>query len=1567
MEATGEAGGLQAGLMPKTKDLKQTASQAEDEANKILLNVLRPIKSANVVKEWGRTEYFDNWTTAELEYISATQGIEINTQRSQLLQTIADRMLEGSGMSTKIVILNKGLDPNGFILPDGTMCISQSAINMADNLDEVAALVAHEVEHILNKTFEMKVRAGTFMDKIGVGWLHEMAGDALAPTLLEKTGYNSMAFGSMVKKIQDKGRGILHQGGLMRSASQVGVHYGIDFDTSSKPLTPLPAILRKEAIASNIEIAMELLSKGSPEEYVNLIGKLHPGDLPELYSQTLAALRSDDVKSVFSRGKYISDHERKMEALRSIISRRLVDNGCNGNEVKAFFFGISEFSSFERGMDFISSPEELTAVIEAAGDLSVFDKFNVQTKYMDVYRKAFRRYPVDNKDRVVLERVLQHLAMHLVEYDENPRGQGIPVNTDILLDALTVAAHHQGHPVYQGISYTEIIFNHIDKLFLDRISEYPVSQEQLEELFREVKERGIPLDYNWIQNYYHEDADGNEGVIRTASDRKKIENRKLAVEAYRKANELTGTHELKTLIDDFFRFSDEYPYNYLENFLDNLDMLVRKTGMKLPEIQELSDYYYSKIDSLTRVNVHDCPYSEILEEPRMWEYDQTFTPEERDLNEKLLRFQFKLWGTMSIFRNDSPEFYDRITRIMETSGIEPDKLSRYQLINLCQSILIPEDTGYKDPGKKKSLLVRQLFAPGGSGMYLPLVPVTDITRLSSLPFIREIMRKDPETASDIPELFGISAKLIRQHRSVYANGDPEVTFGFFRDGIDSLLIGRGIRLSFSRILEKDIPFTHYKDLYGFIDDYFPASAQKTRYLRSITDTFLHSREIPLGAKIDFLSEHFDTVGIEGAVTLAEQIDTFPDYLTFRIRLKDKLQSYLEGSENLGTAALVDYAVSEVISDPTVLFKTCIDNEHQRETVNTKMAENWLNAFQSANWGKAVEIQYEPAQKRFHLDNRAGLYFRSYPDIVATLQNLSPSERFAITLKALVDVNGMLTSEEKRSELMEIATTALGRKKGFMADILRETISDQDAEFIAYPLAQALAPLLFRNLSADAINFEQLKDKNEKKQEGSLRIPDADLPYVFSHTTKDLIEWGAAYKKHPGSEFSRLALESDEVFADICAKLDRLLLSGQDTGENIRKTGTMAPEDEAAISGAEMCGAPVVRGMQISAQIGSDIAPDVRKRFSRALDSRKGLNKLLFWENLTRLGEKDSRVADFLNNRLAKLGDYRGGGSLYTTYACRVKTGNGGEIDAVARQLNPNAKAFVKETAEIGTRVFTRMNRYTTGKEKKYTRLGRILMDLSYRWCIADIEDPIPQYEEDDDRFRQVIGEYLRQREVDNVFAPERLFTHEKLKVEESAGEITMNQFLQDEETDAHTRQRTVEEKSDFFHYQLSQSSWFTDEKGRKYRIVHSDPTVGNEILRQNGESLEHGIIDRNMYLHLYEEDINLLDLFMQGDNRRFIDAFIKRIFDENGVSDEAFRNRMRMQAMAAIAIEYGKQRLRGQEDRFMLLDAVHDTLTDREFVVNGEKRKLKVPVKLDLMIRNIEVDRELTQEYPSHD
>jgi predicted Zn-dependent protease len=181
-------------------------------------------------------------TTPEQERINAAnvtkrlvarQGISNDLAMRQLLQTIANRLaasVNAEDQNFKIVLL-KNQQANAFTPGAGTILINEGLLQLVDNEAQVAAVIAHEMAHVLmrhpqrQKQIRLASKAGSqFMDDYtptslvdnlgrilrvggnvtmnGMIRQHEMMADSIGIDILVKAGYDPHELVTILRKLR---------------------------------------------------------------------------------------------------------------------------------------------------------------------------------------------------------------------------------------------------------------------------------------------------------------------------------------------------------------------------------------------------------------------------------------------------------------------------------------------------------------------------------------------------------------------------------------------------------------------------------------------------------------------------------------------------------------------------------------------------------------------------------------------------------------------------------------------------------------------------------------------------------------------------------------------------------------------------------------------------------------------------------------------------------------------------------------------------------------------------------------------------------------------------------------------------------------------------------------------------------------------------------------------------------------------------------------------------------------------------------------------------------------------
>ena len=200
----------------------------------------------------------------EFRYLTATADLEIGSERTNLIQGYVDKYLNHPDNDkyakwrgkVRVAIANKCESPNAFAFPDGTIIINQSIINLTNSVDELMAVVGHEVGHLLNETVANEYKSKSTNE--GIGWLQETAADSLSAHFLEKIDLNPTAaitlFTHLSEVDKNKREDLIHQSSLMRCVEIINglkIHH---YENSSKKRENLPDGFKKEFQSTNMGI-----------------------------------------------------------------------------------------------------------------------------------------------------------------------------------------------------------------------------------------------------------------------------------------------------------------------------------------------------------------------------------------------------------------------------------------------------------------------------------------------------------------------------------------------------------------------------------------------------------------------------------------------------------------------------------------------------------------------------------------------------------------------------------------------------------------------------------------------------------------------------------------------------------------------------------------------------------------------------------------------------------------------------------------------------------------------------------------------------------------------------------------------------------------------------------------------------------------------------------------------------------------------------------------------------------------------------------------------------------------
>lgn len=1363
-----------------------------------------------------------------------------------------------------------------------------------------------------------KRKTGKTLNDYSVAWLHEGVIDPkFALDLMAKAGYNTLAHASALTKISGTGRDFEHMSGLTRGATVVASHAALHYPTSSKPLTPLDLEFHKEAKPTNKEMLKEIREREDIGNFRKIVSQIHSQDLQDYYN-------------------YVNPKEF-VQIYLDLIRERLVTEGYSDNEIALYLTTTHRI----RDEDLYKIIKDQNMLVRITDSLEEFEKSGKLTAMHKVSYKNSNIYQHVSRDFfTVFSRLIYSIPK--VQY-ENPDWTTLTEDTFITvfeklytMESLSKALGESKEKEftrilaeYAGIAYTSN---------LDTNTE--LDTERIKNLFEEVKQIGLQADKDYCEpNSYFLYSSNYSHSKKLAMVFTEVFGQKPVIPAEEKP-----ILEFPD-IDLFFQENNEtMTGEYFSKFLEKVYTFLNRNAIDDENRLVYINYIYDKIGEL---NPHTSTnLLSLLENPET-SANEELTPEMAEMNMKLIRLNMKLLTGFTLFKYEQSEnkenfFYDYMRKVMEECDIDATKLSLNQLLNLSQGFFI---TNHTRQNRKFYFLKPDSF------VQFPWdnisIKISD-DRAIELPFFKELVRRSG--SMHFKDLREVAEYIDGPFVSNYKRWVNEGEVNFFSDDLYELVIGRGIRNSFAQaladpILDEEIAATH-----AIIEKHFPKSSTKDVALRELQKRYLKSGLFTFEQKLDFLENHFYSLGPEGMVLLTDQIHTYPEYLTFRQRMNTRFEQELNGSKTVNRLAVGEVLSSGLVKGFERLFKTADTSKKQEET--TDFIKYWLHTYVSN--GNHIGAYYNEQKKKFEVDQEGTESFHSVSDIFTYLHDLTPLERFSLIQKALTDEDGALTSSKNRIKLGNLAVNALSLEKGFMTTALKSICRKIDPTYGSFPLARMISPLLFKaydvsyaDLTA-LLNNRVFSDSRENFVYLKEMMSKDVLEHVLRSETRELVEYGHVRHVKPDGLFAELKRESDMQYAKAREALKTLIPSNENSNGKTIIEG-LNPSTDAVLTGMAAIGAPVVRGFQLARQFYS-FSPPLDRRLDNFYDQNPGLNSLLFWENLVRLAEKDTRLKNFLENELVSLDETLGVGSLYTTKSALIKDSEGDYKKIVIKMLNPNAEAFVDKTHEEALKIFDEVERIGSRKDRKYTAIARFAEELSHEWCKRDIRDET--YKQDDANFRKTVNAFneAQKNEPYIYYAPDNYYLSRDIKMETQAEGITLNKFLYSD-ADIEEKRNAVKNYSKFF-FSLLEAQNFAEE-GSEYKLILSNPTVGNCLVSKTGGIMVSGIIDRNMYLRLAPEDIAVMRPLLEGDYTQFVNLFLKRVFDIN--EREGVKKGIDMARLGLnLTKEDISQRMRGRKDNFALFRTILKSLQDAG---------LKVPLELRLTIGNIESMKKLCERY----
>lgn len=816
-------------------------------------------------------------------YLSCTRQLEIGTAKTEYLQEIADKMTQDTGTKSRVVVMQKGRENEAFITGDGTIFLSQSLINNLGSVDEIAAVIAHEAGHLLNHSAQS---ASKTWNKLGVSWVHELAADTQTPSLLEKAGFNSLAFASTIEKISGVNRGIEHQGGITRASESVGTHFGINRDTSAQDFLAKPDLLLGEANPTNFELFADAYKAQNRKREAEMIELLHLQDLIRAY-QRLSELQNQEFVKVKINGnsvRVIKENEMEIALQKKAaaeIKKVLAEQGVTEDEQTIVLMCITPTRSIydsmspdKRRFSGINNPDKIRDLAR------LIAKDEDQKRLDDLCQKA-GFFP----DTVSISSFLSTLGDNLFDPSNTPKARGIPVNIEeIFLDALTTIANNSAADplILGGMAIKNYIVRSIVKYDPKNTTQSSADKTKIQTVLKKVVERKILTDFDSINDLTKSDYNGKEfydhtGAIASVGYFPSGMSGELADEIMQ--NLLFKEEEIQSFFSNLKNLhSASIPYE-LNRFLKRIE---RSFAGKEKGENQISE------DERLRIA------RRIMEEMKK--------DERLNADRGLLRYG--ILAAAAIFRQDTDQFYtfmDEAASSDQMRGLSPESAF---------SFLKPIfKKNYSSSSKNRLISNFDRFAG------LPPVQLA----LEYLPF-------KPESIKSIAQLFNAMKIMDRMSKN-----EPDDQYSLeslfkqplvFEDSLVGLVLGREYRKKLLELTQKDIPTGDLHALHGCLKLMYLDGPEKTHFLCAISKKILISSNLTFENKLLYLQQNIDELGPGGLSLLAEQIEDLETYQKFRIAMQKSFGEYLSGKAATFNVAALDIISSSFAEGFKELFDLC---------------------------------------------------------------------------------------------------------------------------------------------------------------------------------------------------------------------------------------------------------------------------------------------------------------------------------------------------------------------------------------------------------------------------------------------------------------------------------------------------------------------------------------------------------------------------------------------------------------------------------------------------------------------
>jgi len=480
-----------------------------------------------------------------------------------------------------------------------------------------------------------------------------------------------------------------------------------------------------------------------------------------------------------------------------------------------------------------------------------------------------------------------------------------------------------------------------------------------------------------------------------------------------------------------------------------------------------------------------------------------------------------------------------------------------------------------------------------------------------------------------------------------------------------------------------------------------------------------------------------------------------------------------------------------------------------------------------------------------------------PFILNEFHSLSPMERAVLMRKLLADErNGVLQSDaESRAMLLDFLNgnvKDLDSNSPLFQDILNSSLAATTIEERFLLTANPLTMLAFQESDAPAVPRRIISSSPHYRE----------LKRLYQISLDDDKKSQDKYRNGLMEKFERWAFPKDSSSILLIPEIELFNSIPIEMRGGIRRP-PLSPS-EAIIEFARQFKGPGIRSLQILPMY-LPLTPDQRREYGQVYDREQGQSKLAAYQTIRR------ETPELLEPG-ATLGDQIAGGSQVTVFDYTDSAGRAW----VMKVLNPNAERFVEERINIAEKILTELTKVRPDDSRIRLLKDQLLPDLR-DWMRKEINDS-RFLDLDRDYRNRWNGFKLNSRSKFQIMIPEsHPATGKFVKLDEKVNGKTLTQFKIGKSTDYNAG---IIGAADWIEITALIKAHYT--KQLQHGVAHSNPTPGNFMLTPDNRV---AVIDRSFFLEFpFKERLFLAGLNTGLTASAAIRSFVELFAEESGVS-----------------------------------------------------------------------------------